>query len=118
MSKAYLTGFMMSLSLTVAAFILVYGATSPGGSPLGHGWLLAVIASLAVLQLIIQGIYFLHLSSQGKPGRSLQIMLFVIAMAAIVVGGSIWVMQSLNYRMMPGQQTTKTVEDKENIRHH
>ena len=118
-SKAYLTGFMMSLSLTVTAFILVYGATSVGGSPLSQGWLIAVIASLAVCQLVVQGMYFLHLSSKGKPGRSLQIMLFVLVMAAIVVGGSIWVMHNLNYRMMPGEQkVTETIQDKENIHNH
>ena len=65
------------------------------------------------------GHVLLHLFSKGKPGRSLQIMLFVLVMAAIVVGGSIWVMHNLNYRMMPGEQkVTETIQDKENIHHH
>ena len=66
-SKAYLTGFMMSLSLTVTPLFWSM-APSVGGSPLSQGWLIAVIASLAVCQLVVQGMYFCTCPQQGQAG--------------------------------------------------
>ncbi len=94
---SYTTGFIGSLLCTFAAYELVSQHLL---APLSV--LIAVIA-LAVLQLGIQLVFFLHLGRKAK-GWNLIVLVFALIIVAIVVGGSLWIMMSLNTRMMPSTE--------------
>ncbi len=92
--KSYVTGFILSIILTVLAFVLVKQRF------LSDSLLYFSLALLAIMQLIVQSICFLRLNS-GVEGRwSLMPFLFAIFVIVILVGGSLWIMYNLNYNMM------------------
>lgn len=92
--KKYLTGFGLSLIITLAAFGIVMFA--------GLDTLTTYIAIglLAGAQVVVQSYYFLHIG--GKEGSKLNASAyaFMIMTVVIVVLGSLWVMANLNYNMM------------------
>lgn len=92
--KSYVTGFILSIILTVFAFVLVKQRFMSDSS------LYFSLALLAIMQLIVQSMCFLRLNS-GVEGRwSLMPFLFAIFVIVILVGGSLWIMYNLNYNMM------------------
>jgi cytochrome o ubiquinol oxidase subunit IV len=95
--KAYVTGFVISIILTVCSF----GAISLHLLPSSD--LLLVIVGLAMTQFIIQLIFFLHLGQERGPRWNLVVLLSTIGLVFIVVIGSIWIMNHLNYNMSPAQ---------------
>ncbi len=89
----YGIGFGLSLLLTLAAYSLVmYGGTSP--------WLLASITLLAVVQMVVQLIFFLHLGEEASPRAKLLSFIFMAGTLLIIVVGSLWIMANMNYNMM------------------
>ena len=64
------------------------------------------IASFALVQAIVQLIFFLHLGQEGKPHWETFIFFFMLLILMIIVLGSLWVMNDLNERMMPKHMTT------------
>lgn len=93
--RTYQIGFASSVILTLAAFYLVSRHVLAG-----WGLVLAILA-LAVIQLCIQLIFFLHLGDESRPRWRLNVFLFMLMVLLIVVVGSLWIMYNLNYRMMP-----------------
>lgn len=88
--KSYLIGFISSLVLTTLAFFLVIqGLASP-----------LILTSLALLQAILQLIYFLHLGQEPKPHWETIVFLFMVIILLIISLGSLWIMNDLNSRMM------------------
>ncbi len=61
--------------------------------------LLPILLALAVIQLIAQLVFFLHLGRESA--QKFKVVFFVSTSVAIlvVVVSSIWIMTSLNYRM-------------------
>ena len=75
--KTYMTGFILSIILTVIPFWMVMtGAASPAV-------ILGTILAMAVVQVLV------HL-----------VFVFTVLIIAILVVGSIWIMWNLNYNMM------------------
>ncbi|MGH7936401.1 MAG: cytochrome o ubiquinol oxidase subunit IV [Chthoniobacterales bacterium] len=101
--KNYVIGFVLSLALTGLSFGAVWLHYYNHHSWPTHPELFVWILALALVQLAVQVIFFLHL---GRVGGAAKLNLAVLALAAtlvfIVVGGSLWIMTSLNSRMMPG----------------
>ncbi len=92
--SGYVTGLMLCLVLTFAAFGLVQGQYFNAVQTD------ALIAGLAIVQLIVQCVFFLRLN-MGEEGRwNLLPFIFAILIIAILVGGSLWIMVNLNYNMM------------------
>jgi cytochrome o ubiquinol oxidase subunit IV len=89
-----LVGFALSVFLTLAAYFFVVGRIFLGW------WLTSVILVLALVQMWVQLVYFLHLGDEPKPQWNLLGFLFMILVVLIVVFGTIWIMNNLNYRMM------------------
>jgi cytochrome o ubiquinol oxidase subunit IV len=88
----YSIGFVLSLLLTLAAYqVVVNGSTSP--------WLLAVLGALAITQMVVQLIFFLHLGDEVGPRYKMASFIFMAGILLIVVVGSIWIMQNLDYNM-------------------
>lgn len=90
----YSLGFVISLVLTLTAYVLVTGRLLDG---LG---LLLVLGGLALAQMIVQLIFFLHVSDESRPRFRLVSLGFMMTVLLIVVGGSLWIMHHLNYNMM------------------
>lgn len=109
--KSYIAGFVSSIVLTLAAFFVVM---HPGFLNLGSVGILTVILVLAVVQLIVQLLFFLHLGS-GKAGRwRMGIFISTIALVLLIVIGSLWIMNHLNYNMMANpQQMQQYINDQQ-----
>lgn len=90
----YLVGFVSALVLSAAAFWLVTSQIVDGA------WLIAVLIGLAVLQLVVQLVFFLHVGSESRPRWNLTALLFMLIMLVVIVAGSLWIMNNLNYNMM------------------
>lgn len=95
----YVTGFLLSISLTVVAYVLVMHSIS-------HRVLITSIVALAIVQCVVQLFFFLHLGRETKPRWKLAVLLTMLLVIAIIVAGSIWIMNNLNYRMTPQEINT------------
>jgi cytochrome o ubiquinol oxidase operon protein cyoD len=95
----YVTGFALSLVLTALSF----GAVMSGLVP--HGMILPAISLLAVAQLVVQLIFFLHLGASREQRSNSVILTLTVLLVVVIVGGSLWVMHNANENMMPKQMT-------------
>ena len=93
---SYMTGFVVSILLTLTAFDIV--ANHVGGALTGP-----IIIVLAVIQLIVQLTFFLHLSAHPKERWNLAALIFTGFMLLFIVIGSLWIMNHLNHNMSPDQ---------------
>ena len=56
------------------------------------------------MQFVGQLIFFMHLGRETKPRWKLAVTLMMILVVSILVGGSLWIMSNLTYRMTPTQE--------------
>ena len=98
--RTYVSGYILSIILTVAAYLLV---THPS---LSTNVIVGLISTLAIVQFLVQLIFFLHIGVETKPRWKLFVLIFMIGIVLIIVVGSIWIMNNLNYRMSPDQIKT------------
>jgi cytochrome o ubiquinol oxidase operon protein cyoD len=94
---SYATGFVLSIALTIWAYIAVVQHTFTGEG------LLVWLLGLAVVQFVVQLLFFLHVGAEAKPRWKRLTIVLMLVFVLIVVLGSIWIMYSLNYRMSPEQ---------------
>ena len=92
--KPYVIGFILSITLTLLAYWAVVGGAYHAG------FVIAIVVGLAILQLFVQLFFFLHLGEEMKPRWRLVILSFGVLVVCIVVFGSLWIMDNLNYNMM------------------
>lgn len=92
---SYSIGFVLSIVLTLGAYYAVVEKVFSGRE------IAAAIIGLAVAQLFVQLFFFLHLGRESKPRWNLMMFLFAALVVVIVVFGSIWIMDNLDYHMMP-----------------
>lgn len=94
--KSYVIGLILSIVLTLVAF----GVVMMGG----FSTLTTVIMILvmAVLQILVQLIMFMHMNTQSDEGWNLMSFVFTIVILGLIVGGSLWIMQHLQQNMMAG----------------
>lgn len=117
---SYIAGFIFSLGLTLAAFSLVWRHTQSDREVFSETFLFVWVGALAITQLIVQLVFFLHLGRESKPRWNLIVLSFAALVVVILVFGSLWIMYSLNYRhghkMTPEQVETNIIND-EGIHH-
>jgi len=94
--KDYVTGFVLAVLLTAIPFWLVMGRVFSHS-----GTTAAIIIGLAVVQIVIHMVYFLHMNTRAEGGWSLLALLFTTMLVVIALSGSIWVMYHLDHNMMP-----------------
>jgi cytochrome o ubiquinol oxidase operon protein cyoD len=99
--RSYTTGFLLSLLLTFMAYFIVQ--LHLNHQNFSHLFVMVAIIVLAIVQLIVQLIYFLHLDRESKPRWNLTILAFALIVVIILVFGSLWIMYNLNNRMTPRQ---------------
>ncbi len=89
--KKYVIGYLVSLYLTVTAYLIVT-------KHLFNGWVVVLfIVGLALVQLTVQLIFFLHLGQENRPRWNLVAFLCMLNVVLILVFGSLWIMANLNY---------------------
>jgi cytochrome o ubiquinol oxidase operon protein cyoD len=92
--KSYLTGFVLALILTAIPFALVMSrAFSPAVIIIG-------ILSAGLVQILVHLHYFLHLDRSSAARWNVLAILFTLLIMILFVGGTLWIMSNLNYRMM------------------
>ena len=94
---AYVSGFVLSIAFTLEAYYLV------AHRALSKWSLAAAIAGLAIVQFLVQLVFFLHLGRELRPRWKLVALLFMLGVVMIIVFGSLWIMNNLNYHMTPQQ---------------
>lgn len=94
--KGYMIGFGLSVILTAVPFILVMAGTFD--SKLLTAFL---VMGLAVVQIIVHMVYFLHMSPRSEGGWTMMALIFTLVIVGITLAGSLWVMHHLNANMMP-----------------
>ena len=92
--KSYLTGFVLSLLLTAISFALVMNGTLPAAATL------AGIFSAGAVQILVHLHYFLHLDTSSAARWNVVALIFTLLIMVLFVGGTLWIMSNLNYRMM------------------
>lgn len=97
--KAYVIGFISSLLLTLISFSLVITR------PFANHFIVYAIIGLAIIQAIVQLLFFLHLGQEAKPRWETFGFCFMVLVLAIVVVGSLWIMHDLNTRVMSMEMT-------------
>ena len=91
---SYSVGFLLSVVLTVFSFALVMsGAFSRSAIMFG-------ILAAAVVQILVHLHYFLHLDTSSAMRWNLMALVFAVLVIILFVGGTIWIMYHLHYRMM------------------
>lgn len=96
--RGYLIGLGFSIVLTAASFWAV--ATD---FIYGPGVIMA-IAMLALAQMGIHLVFFLHLTTAPDNMNTVVALAFGILIAGLIIFGSVWVMYHLDHNMIPMQE--------------
>lgn len=109
--RSYSIGFIVSIVLTAVAFLMVEHHVLPTTG------LIVTIIGLAIIQLAIQLIFFLHIGSGSGAKWKIATFFLALIIVGIVVGGSIWIMNNLNYGMLhyTPQEQNQYLHDHEGI---
>lgn len=95
--RTYIVGFVLSLVLTMIAYAFVQ-STVGGHTALSRTTLIGLIFVLAITQLIVQLVFFLHLGRKGQRWN-LSMLGFATIVVLILVIGSLWIMSNMDYNM-------------------
>jgi len=92
--KSYVIGFVLAVILTVIPFYLTMTGT------LSASTTLAVIVAMALVQIVVHLVFFLHMNGSSEQSWKTMAFLFTVLIVCILVAGSIWIMYHLNANMM------------------
>ena len=101
--RSYVVGFVLSAVLTIIPFWLVM--TGALGSA---QWTAVIIIAMAVAQILVHTVCFLHVNARGEGGWTLMAYAFTAVLVLITIGGSLWIMYHLHTNMMPSMPTGST----------
>jgi len=90
----YVTGFVLSVILTAIPFGLVMGKVFASSTVTTF-----VILALAIVQIYVHMVFFLHMTSKAEGGWTWMSLIFTIVLVVITLSGSLWVMYHLNANM-------------------
>ena len=93
--KSYTIGFILSITLTAIAFALVM---QDGAIPRGIVFVTIFVA--ATVQILAHLHFFLHMDTSSKARWNMLALVLTVLIMILFVGGSLWIMSNLNYRMM------------------
>lgn len=96
--NGYLTGFLFSILLTISAYVLTIKHS------LNKNLLITLLIGLALVQFVVQVVFFLHIGKESKPRYRLLAFAFMIIIVLILVFGSLWIMSNLKNNMTVNQQ--------------
>lgn len=91
---SYSIGFIFSVILTAIAFWITINGTP------SRAVILTTIFGAAIAQILVHLHYFLHLNNASAARWNVLALVFTILIMVLFVGGTLWIMNNLNYRMM------------------
>ena len=91
---SYVTGFLFSIVLSIIPYVMVTEQM------FGKFSLMVGVTFFAVVQLVVQVVFFLHLPAKEKPYWNIIVFVYTLLIIAFLVIGSLWIMHHLNYNMM------------------
>jgi cytochrome o ubiquinol oxidase operon protein cyoD len=96
--QTYILGLSLAILLTIASFWvakthLIYDPGIP-----------MALATLAVAQMGIHLVFFLHLTTAPDNTNNILALAFGLLIVGLVIFGSVWIMAHLNHNLMPMQQ--------------
>ena len=96
--QSYLLGFGLAIILTLASFgaAVTHLVWPPG--------LAVLLAVLAIAQMGVHLVFFLHVSSSPDSANTVLALAFGIFVVGLVVFGSMIIMANLNIHMLPMDQ--------------
>ncbi|MCA9332942.1 cytochrome o ubiquinol oxidase subunit IV [Candidatus Saccharibacteria bacterium] len=103
--SSYIIGFVLSLIFTVIPYYVVVNQILQGTT------LLVLILIIAVIQMIIQIVFFLHLGRGPKPNWNLYFFASTVGIILVVVAGSLMIMSQLYLNMSPSDQIKRLVNN-------
>jgi cytochrome o ubiquinol oxidase subunit IV len=90
----YTAGLGFAVLLTAASFIVAQtNLLWPPGVPAG-------LAVLAIAQMGVHLVFFLHIGTDSEQTNSVLALVFGVFIVALVVIGSLWIMDHLNANMV------------------
>jgi cytochrome o ubiquinol oxidase operon protein cyoD len=96
--QGYVIGLALAVLLTIASFYAVNTTLIWGpGIPVA-------LVTLAVAQIGVHLVFFLHITTAPDNTNNVLALAFGVLIVALVIGGSIWIMDHLNERMVPMDQ--------------
>lgn len=96
--RIYVAGYGLCIIQTAVAFAVA------STSYMTHDSNLAAIACLAIGQMLVQLIFFVHLSTTPDAGANTAALAYAAMVIGLVVVGSMWIMAHLNTNMMPAAE--------------
>ena len=100
-ARSYLIGLGYAVALTLASFwagstSLVYAPAVP-----------VLLAALAIAQMGVHLVFFLHISSAPDQANNFLALAFGVFVVGLVIFGSMLIMANLDHNMMPMDQLMK-----------
>ena len=92
----YVNGFVLAVILTAIPFWLVMGKVLE--SPTVTTF---VILGLAMVQIYVHMVFFLHMTSKAEGGWAWMSLIFTLVLLVITLSGSLWIMYHLKTNTMP-----------------
>jgi cytochrome o ubiquinol oxidase subunit IV len=94
----YVIGFVLASLLTAASFYaldtsLIWGPAIP-----------IALVVLAIAQMGVHLVFFLHINTAPDNTNNVLALAFGVLIVALVIGGSLWIMDHLNENVMPMHQ--------------
>ena len=94
----YTTGLALAVILTAMSFWTANTSLLwPPGVPLG-------LAVLAIAQMGIHLVFFLHITTGPDNTNNVLALAFGVLIVTVVIAGSLWLMANLNDNMMPSSE--------------
>jgi cytochrome o ubiquinol oxidase subunit IV len=91
----YTVGLGFALALTIASFVVSQTSLLWGpGIPVG-------LAVLAIAQMGVHLVFFLHMGSGPDHTNNVLALAFGVLIVFLVITGSVWIMANLDANMMP-----------------
>ena len=93
--RGYLVGLVLAAGLTAASFYLarsgfIWGPAIP-----------AALTALAVAQMGVHLIFFLHLTTGPDNTNNILALAFGVLIVGLIIGGSVWIMYHMDQNMLP-----------------
>lgn len=94
-ARTYAIGLALAAAMTFASFAVV------GNQFIWAPALPVALIVLAIAQMGVHLVFFLHISTGPDNGTNLMALAFGVLIVFLVVGGSLWIMSNMNANMMP-----------------
>jgi cytochrome o ubiquinol oxidase operon protein cyoD len=96
--RTYVIGLLLATALTAASFYVV------GTNLIWAPGIPIALAVLAAAQMGVHLVFFLHITTAPDNTNNVLALAFGVLIVALVVAGSIWIMDHLNQNMIPMNQ--------------